>query len=129
MITIKLNLAMKLNHHAEQHTWLLEEIRKARENQENVIIITHHAPSRRETCTDDDAESGVAGAFVNDHDEDCQDHVRLWVYGHTHRSTNLMINSTKVFSNHRGYVHETCGFRPNMKINLFNNGTITVTDS
>ncbi|CAF0914908.1 unnamed protein product [Adineta ricciae] len=115
--------------HAEQHTWLLEEIRKARENQEHVIIITHHAPSRRETCTDEDAESGVADAFVNDHDEDCQDPVRLWVYGHTHLSTNLMINSTKVVSNQRGYVHENCGFRPNMKINLFDNGTVTVTDS
>ncbi|UJR17011.1 hypothetical protein I4U23_003909 [Adineta vaga] len=114
--------------HAEQHSWLVEEIEKARENQEHVIIITHHAPSRRDTCSEEDAEAGVEDAFINDHDEDCKDPVRLWIYGHTHRSTDLMINSTRVVSNQLGYKHEKCGFRPNLTMTLYDDGTVTVTD-
>ena len=68
-------------------------------------------------------------AFVNDHDTDCVDPVRLWVYGHTHRSTDLLVNSTKVVSNQLGYFGEKCGFRLNMKITLYDDGTVTVTDS
>jgi len=114
--------------HAQQHAWLLEEIKKARRNHEHVVIITHHAPSRRDTCSEEDEEAGVADAYINDHDADCVDPVRLWVYGHTHRSTDLMVNSTKVVSNQLGYSYENCGFRPNMKITLYDNGSITVTD-
>jgi hypothetical protein len=51
------------------------------------------------------------------------------VYGHTHRSTDLVVNSTRVVSNQVGYAHENCGFRPNMRITLYDDGTITVTDA
>ncbi|CAF3565588.1 unnamed protein product [Rotaria sp. Silwood1] len=105
------------------------KIQKARENQEHVVIITHHAPSRRDTNSIDDEEAGVGDAFVNDHDADCVDPVRLWMYGHTHRSTDLTVNSTKVVSNQLGYTNENCGFRPNMKITLYDDGTVTVIDS
>ena len=115
--------------HAEEHAWLLQEIEKARENGEKVVVITHHAPSRRDTCSEEDEQSGLMDAFVNDHDADCKDPVRLWFYGHTHRSTDLTINSTRVISNQLGYTHEKCGFRPNMKISLCDDGTIIVTDS
>ncbi|CAF2923125.1 unnamed protein product [Rotaria sp. Silwood2] len=115
--------------HAEQHAWLLQEIQKARENREHVVVITHHAPSRRDTNSVEDEETGIGDAFVNDHDADCVDPVRLWVYGHTHRSTDLTVNSTKVVSNQLGYVDENCGFRPNMKIILYDDETVTVTDS
>ncbi|CAF0735604.1 unnamed protein product [Adineta steineri] len=114
--------------HAEQHNWLLQEIEKARENHEHVIIITHHAPSRHNTCLKEDEEAGLEDAFINDHDKDCVDPVRLWVYGHTHRSTDLTVNSTRVVSNQLGYMHENCGFRPNMKIILYDDGTVIVTD-
>ena len=114
--------------HAEQHAWLLQETQKARENKEHVIIITHHAPIRRDTCSKEDEEFGLMDAFVNDHDTDCVDPIRLWVYGHTHRSTDLSVNSTRVVSNQLGYASEKCGFRPNMKITLYDDGSVTVTD-
>jgi predicted phosphohydrolase len=115
--------------HSQQHAWLLQEIQKARENREHVVVITHHAPSRRDTCLKEDEEAGLEDAFVNDHDADCVDPVRLWVYGHTHRSTDLIVNSTRVVSNQRGYAWENCGFRPNMRITLYDDGSVTVTDS
>ena len=114
--------------HAEQHGWLLEEIEKARQNNEHIIIITHHAPSRQDTCLKMDEDLGHQDAYINDHHSECIDPVRLWVYGHTHRSTDLTINSTKIISNQYGYTGEDCGFRPNMKITLYDNGTVTVTD-
>lgn len=113
--------------HAEQHKWLLEEIEKGRKNREHVVIITHHAPSRHKTCSKEDEESGLADAFVNDHDEDCIDPVRLWIYGHTHLSTDLTINSTRVVSNQVGYRGEvSTGFKPNLKISLYDDETVTV---
>jgi predicted phosphodiesterase len=114
--------------HAQQHAWLLQEIKKARENQEHVIIITHHAPSRRDTCSEEDEEAGTEDAYINDHDADCVDPVRLWVYGHTHRSTDLTVNTARVVSNQFGYAGENCGFRPNMRITLYDDGAVTVTD-
>ena len=114
--------------HEQQHSWLVEQIQKSRENGEHVVVITHHAPSRRDTCSKEDEEGGLTDAWVNDHDDDCVDPVRLWFYGHTHLSTDLKINSTRVISNQLGYPWEKCGFRPNMKVNLYEDGTVTIID-
>jgi hypothetical protein len=114
--------------HEQQHAWLLEEIEKARENDEHVVVITHHAPSRHGTCSKRHEGSALTEAFVNDHDADCVDPVRLWFYGHTHLSTDLKLNSTRVISNQLGYSNQDSGFRPNMKVNLHEDGTVTVTD-
>ncbi|CAF2112963.1 unnamed protein product [Rotaria magnacalcarata] len=111
------------------HNWLTKEIQKAHENREHAIIITHHAHCRHSTCSIDDEEAGVEDAFANDHDTDCMDPVRLWVHGHMHRSTNLMVNSTRLASNQFGYMSENCGFRPNLKIPLYDDGTANVTDA
>ena len=114
--------------HSQQHAWLVQEIEKARENKEHVVIITHHPPVRRHTCSKEDEQSELLDAFVNDHDADCVDPVRLWFCGHTHKSTDLSINSTRIISNQLGYVGENCGFRPNLKTTLYEDGNITVTD-
>ncbi|CAF2805818.1 unnamed protein product [Rotaria sp. Silwood2] len=114
--------------HAQQHAWLVQEIQKARDNREHVVVITHHAPIRHGNYSEDDADLGVSDAFVNDHDADCVDPVRLWMYGHTHRSTDLTVNSTRLVSNQYGYAHEDCGFRPNIRITLYDDGTVTVTE-
>jgi hypothetical protein len=114
--------------HAQQHDWLLKEIDKARKNHEHVVVITHHAPSRRVTCSIEAKEAGVEDAFINDHDVDCVDPVRLWVYGHTHQSNDLIINSTRIVSNQFGHGHHNSGFRPNMRITLYDDGTVTVID-
>ncbi|CAF0751974.1 unnamed protein product [Adineta ricciae] len=110
--------------HAQQHAWLLEEISKARKNREHVVIITHHAPSRHHTLPKYNVDLDIDDAFVNDHDADCVDPVRLWMYGHTHASTDLIIKSTRVVSNQLGYAHETTGFRPNLRITLYDDGAV-----
>ncbi|CAF0868924.1 unnamed protein product [Adineta ricciae] len=114
--------------HTQQHFWLLQEIDRARQNHEHVIIITHHAPSRRDTCLQADIDIGHEHAYINDLEAECLDPVRLWVYGHTHRSTDMLINSTRVVSNQLGYQGENCGYRPNMCICLYDDGTVIVND-
>ncbi|UJR32489.1 hypothetical protein I4U23_019951 [Adineta vaga] len=114
--------------HAEQHAWLLKEIGKARKNREHVVVITHHAPSRHNTLPEHDIDFNIDDAFVNDHDEDCVDPVRLWLYGHTHVSTDLTIHSTRVVSNQHGYAHESTGFRPNLRITLYDDGAVSITE-
>jgi len=111
--------------HDEQYAWLLQQIEMARHNREHVVIITHHAPCGRRS----DTKATINDAFVNDHHTDCVDPVRLWVYGHTHQSTNFTVNSTRILSNQLGYTHEQCGFRPNMQITLYDDGTVTVADA
>lgn len=113
--------------HAQQHGWLLEEIQKARDNHEHAVIITHHAPSRRVPGVINIARAAVEDAFMNNHEADCVDPVRLWVYGHTHRSADLTVNSTRIVSNQYGYTGDHHGFRPNMKIILYDDGSVTVT--
>ena len=91
-------------------------------------MITHHAPVRQHIVTERYQQSGFADAFFNDREADCVDPLRLWVYGHTHRSADVTINSTRVVSNQVGYLGQDCGFRPNMKITLYDDGTVTVTE-
>lgn len=117
------------NHwHVEQHSWILHEIEKARQNHEHVIIITHHAPSRRDTCLQEDIDLGHEHAYINDLETECVDPVRIWAYGHTHRSTDMTVNTTRILSNQLGYVGENCGYRPNMRISLYDDGTVVVHD-
>jgi hypothetical protein len=60
-------------------TWVVQEIVTARQNREHAIIITHDTPPRRDTCSKDDQELVLEDVFINDHDADCVDLVRLWV--------------------------------------------------
>ena len=115
--------------HAQQHAWLLQEIRKARANGEHVVIITHHAPIRQTICSKEYAESGLADAYFNDHEADCVALVCLWMHGHTHQPSYVIVNSTRVISNQLGYLGENCGFRPNMKITLYDDGSVIVADA
>ena len=131
--TVKITRPLTVNDtnkwHAEEHAWLLQEIEKARINDEHVVIITHHAPSRRDTCSEDDKMLGHEDAYVNDHEADCVDPVRLWMYGHTHLSLEMTVNSTKIISNQYGYEGDVSTFRPNMQITLYDDKNVTVTDS
>ena len=96
---------------------------KSNENNEDVIIITHHSPSRLNTCLKEDEDAGVQDAYINDHHSLCQHPIRLSCYRHTHRSTNFFVNSTRIISNQLASFRESCGFKPNMKITLFNDGS------
>jgi hypothetical protein len=68
---IKTRRQSSVNDTNEWHAWLLQELHKARENRDYVIIITHHAPSRGDTCSAEDKEAVLEDAYVNAHHADC----------------------------------------------------------
>jgi hypothetical protein len=51
----------------------------------------------------------------------------LWVYGHTYQSADLSVNCTRTVSDPLGFVGENCGFRPSIRITLYDNASVTVT--
>lgn len=69
------------------------------------IVMTHHAPSIQ--CqSPQHFGSAVSDAFVNHLDSFIIGHpqIKLWIHGHTHNSTDMMIGTTHVVSNQLGYV-------------------------
>ncbi|KAE9364662.1 hypothetical protein N431DRAFT_354548 [Stipitochalara longipes BDJ] len=97
--------------HRRDLMWLKSEIRNIRENEKDadrvIIVMTHHAPCITGTSTPDkdgqgDSWSdfqvdilggeGMVGLQADD----------IWVFGHTHWSTDFMQDEVRVYSNQRG---------------------------
>ena len=84
-----------------------------------LVIITHHAPSRRSLS---EAQLGKpsAGAFA----VDCEKLIEqsgavLWIHGHTHRHVDYRIGRTRILSNPLGYEKEKdTGFDPTLCIEV-----------
>ena len=85
----------------------LEENLKALRGQENVVI-THHAPTVECRNTYYDYERGNVWrrrAFCNELTTLIQQNdIKLWCYGHTHRTKSLKLKGTRIVSNQMGFV-------------------------
>lgn len=72
----------------------------------NTVVITHHSPSHT-LVTHYHRGSLINGGFHSNSDRLFYDYkINYWFYGHTHVSTNVMIENTHVMSNQRGYYGE-----------------------
>lgn len=73
--------------------------------QRKIIVITHHAPTLRETGQPQHVENPWTSAFAT-YLLDAADWsgVALWVYGHTHFTSQFSKGGVKVVSNQSGYV-------------------------
>jgi hypothetical protein len=91
--------------HEEEVAWLEEQITKAETNNENVVILTHHAPLLNGTSAPEFDDSPNAVAFATDLTRLMKKHVKLWLFGHTHFSSQQVIPETNTFvaSNQMGY--------------------------
>ncbi|KAL5358879.1 calcineurin-like phosphoesterase [Aspergillus floccosus] len=99
--------------HREDLAWLQSEIRMVhRENnyadrqspKRSVLVVTHHAPLLRGTSSPQHAQNPWRFAFGTDILPLASDGVKVWVFGHTHYTTNFRKGQTRVVSNQRGYV-------------------------
>jgi hypothetical protein len=88
----------------EELEWLKEEVEKAKQNGENVCILTHHAPLTTGTSAPGYEGSECNCAFSTDLQDLMGGNVKLWGFGHTHYSSNQTCNGTLVVSNQLGYV-------------------------
>jgi predicted phosphodiesterase len=106
--------------HADELAWLQEEIQKAKDAGEKVVVLTHHAPSVNGTSHPRHKGSTINSAFSTDLEYLMGEHVKSWVFGHTHYSSDQKIRGTQVVSNQLGYAlfNEAGGFRPDFFIKV-----------
>jgi len=85
--------------------WLKKEIDLAKQNKEDVLIMTHHSPIA-DGSHPQFFGSDINGAFCTDLDYLMGDPIKVWIYGHTHYNQRVTRNGTKIISNSKGYPHE-----------------------
>jgi len=96
--------------------WMEKELES---NLENVIVVTHHAPSSMsipEAYKNDELNPAFAS---NLNDFILKYQPCLWIHGHIHTAVSYSIGNTRVICNPRGYPGEKqTGFDPNFIIEL-----------
>lgn len=83
-------------------------------NHNNIVIVTHHAPSALSSHPMFAGDPLNAGYYSN-MDEWIKDRPKFkdWIHGHMHNSSDYMIGSTRILNNARGYPGEkNTGFNP-----------------
>jgi len=99
--------------HESDLSWLRHEVQAI--HQENgkvtqkrdarsIVVVTHHAPSLQHTSSPQHAQNPWSAAFGTDLLSEKWDGVKLWVFGHTHYTTEFKEKGIRVVSNQRGYV-------------------------
>lgn len=70
-----------------------------------VIVVGHHAPSKKSTHPRYASDVMMNGAYSSNLDEFimARPKIKLWTHGHTHEDFDYMIGSTRVVCNPRGY--------------------------
>ncbi|ROV90800.1 hypothetical protein VPNG_09839 [Cytospora leucostoma] len=99
--------------HNEQHVkdlrWLedrLEDLATTAPERQ-VLVVTHHAPAMKGTSAPRNESNPWSSAFSTDVLGDEKGHwtqVRAWIFGHTHYSTDYVVNGVRLLANQRGYV-------------------------
>ncbi|VUC30196.1 unnamed protein product [Clonostachys rosea] len=92
--------------HLEEAAWLREEVDKASGEKRDVLVVTHHAPSRKEVANPHKTGSPWFDAYSTELVEGSRrwPGVRAWVFGHTHYSVDFVRRGIRVYANQRGYV-------------------------
>jgi UDP-2,3-diacylglucosamine pyrophosphatase LpxH len=95
--------------HSKSLEFLRKALLEAYRNSECVLVLTHHAPTFRNTSAPQ--YEGAIGtlAFATDLSYLFGGHVHTWVFGHTHWCTDQYIRGTRIVSNAKGYPKEETG--------------------
>ena len=86
----------------------------------SVVVLGHHAPSRRSIHERYASESIMNGAFCSSLDEFIagQEKIKLWIHGHVHSHWDYYIEQCRVVCNPRGYPRESTGYKPNFIVEV-----------
>lgn len=107
--------------HAQHVQWLTEELIKARAENKQVLVMTHHLPSYKLIDPKYSTSSSMKllnTAFASDLDHLIASPVAIWVCGHTHTAKDMMINNVRVVINPCGYPHEPDTSDPTLVLTL-----------
>lgn len=94
--------------------WLAKEVQSLQDEnsmvnekkeKRSILVISHHAPCVKGTSHPQHNDSPINCAFASDVvvERDWPG-VKVWVYGHTHYSTDFKKRGIRIVSNQRGYV-------------------------
>lgn len=99
--------------HESDLDWLRDQVEVIHQENEavsdkkdtrSIVVVTHHAPSLQRTSSPRHAQNPWSTAFGTDLLSERWDGVKLWVFGHTHYTTEFREKGIRVVSNQRGYV-------------------------
>jgi len=96
--------------HKKAVSWLSDIIsntrreNKDRDVKEQLVVLTHHAPTKRHTLLPDLRNTPQQHLDYTDVEYLCGDPVSVWAFGHTHRTSRQEIHGTQVVSNQLGYI-------------------------
>lgn len=107
-----LNVTKLRELHRQQMGWLREALQAARDRQQPVVVLSHHAPLwTASQMANEDALIGRCPYVIYTDgtplDELCgqfADVLRLWLFGHTHVVSRQRVHHTLLATNARGYV-------------------------
>eukprot|EP00029_Vermamoeba_vermiformis_P007400 TRINITY_DN3198_c0_g1_i1.p1 TRINITY_DN3198_c0_g1~~TRINITY_DN3198_c0_g1_i1.p1 ORF type:complete len:290 (-),score=62.57 TRINITY_DN3198_c0_g1_i1:26-850(-) len=118
--TRKIRIADTNRWFKDELEWLEGEIKAAKEAGEEVVVMTHHAPTMKKTSAPQYENSAINCAFATDLEHLFGPPVKAWFYGHTHYSNDQKFNGTRVVSNQHGYFmgKENTGYRKEMVVEI-----------
>ena len=103
-----------IRRHADDSTWLAEEL--AKESELPPIVITHFLPHR--AAIDDEFAGSSLNAYFTTHRPDLVRQAGAWLFGHTHKRVDVVADGTRLMANPRGYPSEQSGFIPDLVIEV-----------
>lgn len=98
--------------HAAELEWLQSAIAQLEQAGKQAIVMTHHAPTCHGTSAPEHENSPISSAFATGLEYLLKPPVVLWMFGHTHFSSDQQINGVQVCSNQVGYPSEGVSFDP-----------------
>lgn len=93
--------------HDDDLRFINQYIEEAQKIQYNLIVLTHFAPIKRNTlqenyrCTLQQTQASDLEFLMKQ-----SQIIKLWAFGHTHHSSDQMVNKTRVVSNQHGFYNE-----------------------
>lgn len=112
----RLTPGIAYSYHRRSVSWLETELEKPFDGK--TVVVTHHAPSTLSVSTAEKPNAISASYASRLDDFILRTPVDLWIHGHTHRSVDYQIGSTRIVSNQRGYPGEDTGFDPACVVTL-----------
>ncbi len=86
--------------HHRSRRWLESQLQDARNE---VVVITHHAPSRK-SLPDSCQADLMSASYASDLDEFVgRSNANLWIHGHLHNPSDYTLGKTRVLCNPKGY--------------------------
>jgi len=102
---VHLHPSLMANLHFQHKEWLFHGIQKAKETNEDVLVLTHYLPTFK-LIHQKYADNPMNMCFASDCEDLIQPPVKAWICGHSHTGVHLEMNGVKCAMNPHGYPGE-----------------------